>query len=89
MKSEWVAGLGGLVIGHILWLLGISLAIATADINFWVLVVSAAIVVLSVVAAMLGWRRYKVKSHAWAAFLLCLPISPILFTIAVLGATYL
>ena len=89
LKATLVAGIGGLVIGHILWLIVISVAIATSSVNFWVLIVSAIIIVLSAVAVVVGWRFHQRKSEAWAAFLWCLPISPILFTLCVLGVTYL
>jgi predicted phage tail protein len=85
----WVAGIGGLVVGHILWLAGISLAVATSSIADWVLVVAAISFVLGGVAAWLGWRDYQRKSEVRAAFLLALPISPVLFSVAVLGVTYL
>ncbi len=38
---------------------------------------------------LLGWRFYKLKASAMAAFLCCLPIAPVLLTICVLGVTYL
>jgi hypothetical protein len=88
LRSIVVAAVGGLVIGHILWLVAISFAIATTTVNRWVLVVSAMFVVLSVAAAVLGWRFHRRKSDVWAAFLWCLPISPIVFSLCVLGATY-
>ena len=85
----WVAGIGGLVVGHILWLAGISVAIATATISSWVLVVAAASFVVGATAGFLGWRSYRRKSDVWAAFLLALPISPVLLSVVVLGVTYL
>jgi hypothetical protein len=41
------------------------------------------------VSAWLGWRAYQRKSEVWAAFLFALPVSPVLFSLAVLGVTYL
>ena len=89
MRSIWVAGIGGLVVGHILWLAGISIAIATRSVNSWVLVVAAVSIVLGAVAAALGWRSYRDKSEVWAAFLWALPVSPVLLSLIVLGVTYL
>jgi hypothetical protein len=89
LRSTAVAALGGLVIGHILWLIAISFAIATTSVNLWVLVVSAVFVVLSGAAALVGWRLHRQKSDVSAVFFWCLPISPIVFTLCVLGATYL
>jgi cytochrome bd-type quinol oxidase subunit 2 len=89
LRAIWVAGIGGLVVGHILWLAGISIAIATQSVNGWVLVVAAVSIVLGAVAAALGWRSYRHKSEIWAAFLWALPVSPVLLSLTVLGVTYL
>jgi cytochrome bd-type quinol oxidase subunit 2 len=89
LRAIWVAGIGGLVVGHILWLAGISVAIATRSINTWVLVVAAVSMVLCVVAVTLGLRSYRRKSEIWAAFLWALPVSPVLLSLTVLGVTYL
>jgi hypothetical protein len=85
----WVAGIGGLVVGHILWLAGISVAIATTTISSWVLVVAAASFAVGAIAGFLAWRFYRRKSDVWAAFLFALPISPAVLSAAVLGVTYL
>jgi hypothetical protein len=53
------------------------------------LAVAAVSFVLGAVAAALGWRSYKRKSEVWAAFLLALPVSPVLLSLIVLGVTYL
>ena len=89
MRAIWVAGIGGLVVGHILWLAAISVAIATRSVNSWVLVVAAMSFVAGAVAGYFGWRSYQRKSEIWAAFLLALPVSPVLLSLAVLGVTYL
>lgn len=88
-RAVWVAGIGGLIVGHMLWLAGISAAIATRTISSWVLVVAAASFVLGIVAGLLGWRAYQRRSEVWAWFLWGLPISPVLLSIVVLGVTYL
>jgi hypothetical protein len=89
LRAIWVAGIGGLIVGHILWLLGISLAVATTKVEPSVLLMSAAIAVLSAAAVLIGWASYRRQSHSWAAFLWCLPISPVLLTLSVLGVMYL
>jgi cytochrome bd-type quinol oxidase subunit 2 len=88
-RAIWVAGIGGLVVGHIVWLAGISVAIATRSVSSWVLVVAAVSFVVGAVAAYFGWRSYQRKSEVWAAFLWALPISPVLLSLTVLGVTYL
>ena len=44
MRERVVAAIGGLVIGHVLWLLAITAAINTSDVSFWVLIVSVVII---------------------------------------------
>ena len=85
----WVAGIGGLVVGHVLWLAGITAATSTATVSSWVLVVAASSFVLGGLVAALGWRAYQRKSDVLAAFLWGLPVSPVLFSLVVLGVTYL
>jgi cytochrome bd-type quinol oxidase subunit 2 len=89
LRSIWVAGIGGLIVGHMLWLAGISVAIATRTVSSWVLVVAAASFIVGIVAGLLAWRAYRRKSEVWAAFLCALPISPVVFSLIVLGVTYL
>lgn len=89
MRAIWVAGIGGLLVGHVLWLAGISMATATSTVSSWVLVVAALSFVLGAVCGVLGWRAYQRKSEVLAAFLCALPISPVLFSLVVLGVTYL
>ena len=89
MRAQVVAAVGGLVIGHILWLLAITMAINTSDVSFWVLIVSAVIIAVAIVIGLLGLRAYRRKDQVWTAFLWALPVAPVLMTVAVLGVTYL
>jgi hypothetical protein len=89
LRNEIVAGLGGLVIGHILWLIGIKLATATSEVSNWVLLVAGLSFLLGALAGFVGWRHYKRKSYVWTAFLWGLLVSPVLFSVVVLGVTYL
>jgi hypothetical protein len=89
LRPTLIAGIGGLVVGHILWLLGITFATDGEDVSFWVLILSAVIVVLSAVVGFLAWRCHQRKQRVWAAFLGCVPVSPLIFTLIVLGVTYL
>ena len=80
------------MVGHILWLAGISAATSSSNVTTWVLVVAGVSLVAGVASALLGRRKLQRKdrtSEIWAAFLLALPISPVLLSIAVLGVTYL
>jgi hypothetical protein len=78
-----------LVLGHILWLAGISAATSTATVSSWVLVVAAVSFLFGAIAGAFGWRAYRRKSDVWAAFLWGLPVSPVLLSLVVLGVTYL
>ncbi|MDT5112249.1 MAG: hypothetical protein QOE04_4723 [Mycobacterium sp.] len=89
MRSVVVAGIGGLVIGHILWLVGIKFATETQSVNSWVLVVAGVSLLVGVIGGLLGLRYHRRSASAKAAFLWCLPISPVLFSLSVLGVTYL
>ncbi|MDG4663460.1 hypothetical protein [Mycobacterium sp. 236(2023)] len=92
MRSIWVAGVGGLVVGHILWLAAISFAVASTSVSTWVLVTAAVSFAVGVAAAFLGrrkWRQKTAKAETWAAFLWGLPILPVLLSVVVLGVTYL
>jgi hypothetical protein len=85
----WVAGIGGLVVGHVLWLAGITAATSTATVSSWVLLVAAVSFVVGGIVGALGWRAFQRKSDVWAAFLWGLPIAPVLLSLVVLGVTYL
>lgn len=89
MRPVIVAGVGGLVLGHILWLIGISLATRSASVSTWVLVVSAVVVLGAAAAGYAAWQRYQRKEFVSAAFLAALPVAPMIFTTIVLGVTYL
>lgn len=81
-----------MVVGHILWLAGISAAIASTDVPTWVLVVAAVSLSIGLISALLArraWRRKDRRSEIWAAFLWGLPVSPVLLSLIVLGVTYL
>lgn len=89
MRSIVVAGIGGLVLGHIIWLLGISAASAAQSVSTAVLVVSALLLAAAGYAIYRSWQAYQGKQWVRAAFLGGLSVSPVLLTIVVLGVTYL
>jgi len=84
-----VAGIGGLIIGHVLWLAAISLATRSTTVDVWVLVAAAATLLIAVACVFLGRRFHRRKEFAQAAFLWCLPVAPLLFSVSVLAVTYL
>ena len=89
MKSVIVAGIGGLALGHIVWLLGISLARGWSTTNALVLTAAALVFLSAAGIGYLAWQRYQRKELVWAAFLGAMPVLPVIFTLVVLGVTYL
>jgi hypothetical protein len=84
-----VAGVGGVLIGHIVWLLGISIARRAPSASTAVLVLSAVLLLASGWVGYQAWQRYQRRELTAAAFLAGLPVSPVIFTVIVLGVTYL
>ena len=89
MRAIIVAGLGGLILGHVVWLVAVSLALLTTTVSGWVLVIAAISAGLAVAAGLLGGAYYRARATAKAAFLWCLPAAPVLLSVIVLGVTYL
>lgn len=89
VRPTLIAGIGGLIVGHILWLIGISIATGSSSVSFWVLILSAVIALSAGAVGYLAWQMYERKQLVWAAFLALLPVSPVIFTLIVLGVTYL
>lgn len=89
LSSALIAGISGVLLGHILWLLGISAATGSSSVGTAVLVVSGAFLALAAVLGYLAWQRYQRRQMPWAAFFAGLAFSPVVFTLIVLGVTYL
>jgi uncharacterized membrane protein YebE (DUF533 family) len=89
VRSAVVAGVGGALLGHLLWLIGISLATGSSSVSTAVLVVSAALLIIVGLLVYQGWQCYQRKQTTKAAFLGGLALSPLIFTTIVLGVTYL
>ncbi len=89
MRTVVVAGIGGLVLGHILWLIAITLASGSSATSALVVVVAGLVFLAAAGLGYLAWQRYQRKDLEWAAFLGALPVLPVVFTIVVLGVTYL
>lgn len=84
-----VAGVGGALLGHIVWLLGISLARRAPLVSTAVLAISVLFLLASAGVGYLAWQRYQRGEMTTAAFLAGLTFSPVVFTVIVLGVTYL
>ena len=84
-----VAGIGGLLLGHILWLLGISAATDSPSRSTFVAILSVLYLIAAGVAINRAWQCYQRQQWTPAAFLGGLAVSPLIFTLVVLGVTYL
>ena len=89
MRTALIAGIGGVLLGHVLWLIGISMATGSASRGTAVLVVSALFLLFAAAMGYLAWQRYQRRELTWSAFLGGLAFSPVVFTVIVLGVTYL
>jgi len=89
VKPALIAGIGGVLLGHALWLIGISMATGSASRDTAVLVVSVLFLLFAAAMAYLAWQRYQRRELTWSAFLAGLALSPVVFTVIVLGVTYL
>lgn len=89
LRSIVLAGIGGLVLGHILWLIAISLATGYAATSTFVLILAVLVFGLAAWIGRLAWQRYQRGDLVPATFLGALPLLPVIFTIVVLGVTYL
>ena len=89
VRSVIVAGIGGLVLGHVLWLVAISLAIGSPSSSTVVLLIAVLVLLGAAGVWFLAWQRYQRGEWVWAAFLAGIPVSPVIFTTVVLGVTYL
>ncbi|MBU3752014.1 MAG: hypothetical protein FGM52_16495 [Mycobacterium sp.] len=89
MRSVVVAGIGGLLLGHVLWLLGISAATDSPSRSTIVAILSVLYLIAAGVAINRAWQYYQQQQWTPAAFLGGLAVSPLIFTLVVLGVTYL
>lgn len=89
LRANIVAAVGGLVVGHILWLIAITLAMDMGEVSTWVLVVSGLVVLGGGAAVYFARKSQQRKNFVKSAFLWCLPVMPVLMTVCVLGVTYL
>jgi len=89
VRPALIAGIGGVLLGHALWLIGISLATGSASRGTAVLVVSGLFLLFAAAMSYLAWQRYQRRELTWSAFLAGLAFSPAVFTVIVLGETYL
>ncbi|OBK25771.1 hypothetical protein A5634_25725 [Mycobacterium asiaticum] len=90
MRTETVLGaIGGLIVGYVLWLAGITIGDDITTVSQWsvaVLVLSAALAIGAVIGGLLmRWRR----KDGWSAFAFGVPVLPVVLSLALLANLYL
>jgi Ca2+/Na+ antiporter len=89
-QTEIVVGaIGGVVIGYILWLIGVSIGVTTATTATWSVVILIISLLAGVVAWVGGWRLRRRRLNTWAAFVVGLPILPVVLSLCVITVAYL
>lgn len=89
VRSVVIAGVGGLLLGHILWLLGVTVATDSESRSTIMLILSVLFLAAAGYATYRAWHFYQCQQWTPAAFLGGLAVSPVIFTLVVLGVTYL
>jgi Ca2+/Na+ antiporter len=89
-QTETVVGaIGGVVIGYILWLVGVSIGVGLATTATWSVIVLVVSMLVGVLAWLAGWRLRRRHVHPWATFLFALPILPVVLSLCVITVAYL
>lgn len=89
MRTVVVAGIGGVVLGHVIWLLAVTAATSAHTLSTGVLAVSGLLLVAGGLAISRGRQAYQRGRWTRAAFLGGLAVSPVLLSIVVLAELYL
>jgi hypothetical protein len=86
-ESIWAA-IGGLLLGHILWLVAISIGDVVTTVSLWSLIVLALSAAFALWAVLWGRRLRERRNDALASFAFALPVLPVLWSLVVLVRTY-
>ena len=87
-ESIW-AGLGGILVGYVIWLAAISIGEALTTVSLWSVVVLILSAVFAVGAMLWGRRLRRRRNYPLASFVFALPVLPVLLSLAVLARSYL
>jgi len=88
IESIWT-GIGGVIVGYLLWLVAISIGDAVATVSIWSLVVLLVSALFAVWATLRGRRLRRQQNYPLASFVLALPVIPVVLSLAVLFRTYI
>jgi heme O synthase-like polyprenyltransferase len=88
IETIWT-GIGGAIVGYLLWLVAISIGNAFTTVSLWSLVVLAVAAVFALWAVLRGRRLRREHNYPLAAFVFALPFLPVLLSLGVLFRTYM
>jgi heme O synthase-like polyprenyltransferase len=88
IESIWTA-IGGVIVGYLFWLVAISIGDAVTTVSLWSLVVLLVSAAFALWAVLRGRRLRRQRNYPLAAFVLALPVLPVLLSLGVLIRTYL
>ena len=87
-ESIWT-GIGGVIVGYLLWLVAISIGDAITTVSLWSLIVLAVSAVFALWAVLRGRRLQRQRNYPLASFVFALPVLPVLLSLGVLFRTYI
>jgi heme O synthase-like polyprenyltransferase len=87
IESIWT-GIGGVIVGYLLWLVAISIGAAVSTVGVWCLVVLIVSAVFALWAVLRGRRYRRQRNYPLASFMFALPVLPVLLSLSVLFRTY-
>jgi heme O synthase-like polyprenyltransferase len=88
IESIWT-GIGGVIVGYLLWLVAISIGAAVSTVSVWCLVVLLVSAVFALWAVLRGRRYRRQRNYPLASFMFALPVLPVLLSLGVLFRTYI
>ena len=87
-ESIWT-GIGGVIVGYLLWLVAISIGDAITTGILWSLNVLSVSAVFALWAVLRGRRLQRQRNYPLASFVFALPVLPVLLSLGVLFRTYI
>jgi len=88
IESIWT-GIGGVIVGYLLWLVAISIGDAITTVSLWSLIVLSVSAVFALWAVRRGRRLRRRRNYPLASFVFALPVLPVLLSLGVLVRTYI
>jgi heme O synthase-like polyprenyltransferase len=87
IESVWT-GIGGVIVGYLVWLVAYSIGMATSTVSVWGPIVLALSAACALWALLYGRRLRRKRNYPLASFMFALPVLPVLLSVGVLVITY-